>query len=406
MIASSHLLPSSSGEDADFIAAVRHFADSYVRSRAVDLDRAPADDYDWGLVQVGTSIGLMRMGIPKEFGGLGISAVDMAAVMEELAAADPGVALTFGASGLFQIAVLLSADARLQARYLTPFIGDEPVLGCNAVTEELAGLDLILPENAAYARDVMEARREGDHYLLNGTKKFISNGPMASYASVFANMAGHPGATGLTCFIVDLDQPGVVRGPVSDKMGYRSCPSGELTFLDVVVPVENVVGGELAGWHLNVSQGNIARIMCAAISTGIARAALDKAIAWCGERVQGGKKLYQHQFSAGLIAQMTAKVDAARLMYLNAARIADGLTPCPEHEPAVAKLFADRAAIEVADAATSLLGARGYVRDYGMEKILRDSYGPRIYEGSWQALSILITEGIYRTGGSYRSKEA
>jgi alkylation response protein AidB-like acyl-CoA dehydrogenase len=94
---------------------------------------------------------------------------------------------------------------------------------------------------------------------------------------------------------------------------------------------------------------------------------------------------------------MTMKVDAARLMYLHAATIADTGVPCPEYEPAVAKLFADRAAIEVADAATSLLGARGYVRDFGMEKILRDSYGPRIYEGTWQALSILITEGIYRT---------
>jgi alkylation response protein AidB-like acyl-CoA dehydrogenase len=400
MIVSSSLAPSSTGsseEGAAIIAAVRDFARNYVRPRVIALDRAPAADFDWELVHVGTSIGLMRMGIPKEFGGLGLSAVDIATVMEELAAADPGVALIFGASGLFQVAVLLSADARLAARYLTPFLGDEPVLGCNAVTAELAGLDLIIPENAAYAQDVMTARRDGGHYLLNGTKKFISNGPLASYASVFANMEGHPGATGLTCFVVDLDQPGVSRGPVADKSGYRACLGGELVFNDAVVPAENVVGGELAGWNLNVNQANLARISCAAISTGIAQAALEKAIDWCGDRVQGGKKLYEHQFSAGLLAEMTAKVDAARLMYLNAARIADGQTQLPGQEAAVAKLFADRAAIEVADAATSLLGARGYVRDFGMEKILRDSYGPRIYEGTWQALSILITEGIYRS---------
>jgi alkylation response protein AidB-like acyl-CoA dehydrogenase len=391
-------LPTPAGGEArEFFCAVRDFARNYVLPRATDLDRATSAEFDWDLVRVGTSIGLMRMGIPKEYGGLGLGAVDIATVIEELAAADPGVALIFGGSGLFQTPIVLSGDARLQARYLAPFISDEPVLGCNAVTEELAGLDLIIPDNAIYAQNIMTARRDGDCYLLNGMKKFITNAPLARYASVLANMEGHPGATGLTCFIIDLEQPGVTRGQVADKMGYRACLGGELAFDNVVVPAENVVGGELGGWDLNLTQSNMCRITCAAVSAGIARAALEKAIVWCGDRVQGGKKLYQHQFSAGLIAQMTMKVDAARLMYLHAAKLADGGARCPEYEPAVAKLFADRAAIEVADAAMSLLGARGFVRDFGMEKILRDSYGPRIYEGTWQALSILITEGIYRS---------
>jgi alkylation response protein AidB-like acyl-CoA dehydrogenase len=398
MTLASPAVPPPAGEAADFLATVCNFTRDYVRPRAIDLDQAPAADFDWDLAREGTSIGLMRMGIPKELGGLGLGGVEIATVIEELAAADPGVAAIFGACGLFQIPIVLSADSRLQARYLTPFLSDDPVLACNAVTEELAGTDLIIPANAIHARDIMTARRDGESYLLNGTKKFITNGPLASYASVLANMEGHPGATGLTCFIVDLDQPGLTRGPVADKVGYRACLGGELVFKDVEVPAENVVGGELGGWDLNVTQSNMCRITCAALSTGIARAALEKAVAWCGERVQGGRKLYEHQFSAGLIAQMTMKVDAARLLYLRAAKIADTTTPCPEYEPAVAKLFADRAAIEVADAATSLLGARGYVRDFGMDKILRDSYGPRIYEGTWQALSILITEGIYHSG--------
>jgi alkylation response protein AidB-like acyl-CoA dehydrogenase len=363
----------------------------------MDLDGARPTDFDWDLVRKGTSIGLMRMGIPAEYGGLGLPMVDIATVIEELAAADPGVALIFGGSELFQSAIMLSGDADLRAHFLAPFISDEPVLGCNAVTEELAGLNLIIPDNAIYAQNVMTARRHGDGYLLNGKKEFITNAPLASYASVLANMEGHPGATGLTCFIVDLDRAGVIRGRVTDKMGYRACLAGELVFEDVSVPAENVVGGALGGRKLNLAQSNICRIVSAAVSTGIARAAMENAIAWCGERMQGGKKLYQHHFSAGLIAQMTMKVDAARLMYLHAAKIADTGVPCPQYEPAVAKLFADRAAIKVADAAASLLGARGFVRDFGMEKILRDSFGARTYEGTWQALSILITEGIYQS---------
>jgi alkylation response protein AidB-like acyl-CoA dehydrogenase len=192
MTITSPIVPAPTGKAADFVAAVRDFARDYVRPRAIDLDHAPAAEFDWDLVGEGTSIGLMRMGIPKEFGGLGLGAVDIATVIEELAAADPGVALIFGASGLFQTPILLSGDARLQARYLAPFISDEPVLACNAVTEEFAGLDLIIPDNSIHAQNIMTARRDGDRYLLNGKKKFITNGPLASYASVWRTWRATP----------------------------------------------------------------------------------------------------------------------------------------------------------------------------------------------------------------------
>jgi alkylation response protein AidB-like acyl-CoA dehydrogenase len=113
---------------------------------------------------------------------------------------------------LGQTAILYSGDPHLQSRYLPMFAGDDPVVACNAVTEEEAGCDLLIPENTVHASNVMSARREGDHYVLNGHKRFITNAKIASFASVFANLEGHPGATGLTCFIVDLDQPGVTRG--------------------------------------------------------------------------------------------------------------------------------------------------------------------------------------------------
>lgn len=376
---------------------IRAFAKDEVAPRAQELDEAPAQDFAWDIAQRGHELGLTRAVVPQEYGGLGVGVLGVAVALEEVAAACPGIALVFGATMLGQSPILLSGDPLLQARFLPMFSGDEAVLACNAITEEDAGVDLVIPENAIHARNVTTARREGDFYLLNGRKRFITNAKLAAFASVFANMQGHPGATGLTCFIVPLDSPGVTRGPVADKMGYRACLGSELLFQDVRVPVENMIGGEGEGVAILAAQGNMARSSVAAISTGVARSALDKAVAWCGSRIQGGGPLRDHQFTAGKLASMAADVDAARLLYQRAANKVDNELPAPEYEPAVAKLFADRIAIDVAGQAVSLMGARGFVRSFGLEKILRDAYGARIYEGTPEALALGITNCLYRT---------
>ncbi|MGW0608882.1 acyl-CoA dehydrogenase family protein [Streptomyces sp. NPDC002644] len=375
--------------------AARQFAQEAVKPRAQLLDRAPAEDFDWDLVRRGHALGLTRAAVPTDYGGLGLGMLGVATALEEVAAACPGIALVFGATMLGQAPVLLSGDPRLQARYLPLFSGDEPVLACNAVTEEDAGCDLIIPSNAVHARNVMTARRDGDHYVLTGRKRFITNARHAAFASVFANMEGSPGATGLTSFIVPLDLPGVERGPVADKMGYRACLGSELAFHEVRVGAENMIGGEGEGMAINMAQSNMARAAVAGISTGIARGALDAAVAWAGERVQGGAPLRRHQFTAAKLADMAAKVEASRLLYLHAANTVDTQLPPPTYEPAVAKLFADRAAVDVADAALSLVGARGYLRSYGVEKMLRDAYGTRIYEGTPEVLALAVTESLY-----------
>lgn len=373
----------------------RAFAVEHVRPRARANDEAPADHFDWDLVRIGHDLGLLRLVVPKEYGGLGLGEFGVAVALEEIAAECAGTALVFGASMLGQAPILLSGDPRLQARFLPMFSGDEPVLACNAITENDAGCDLLIPENAEHAVGVLTARRDGDHYVLNGGKKFITNGKVATYATVFGNLEGFPGATGLTCFVVPLDSPGVVRGAVADKMGYRACLGTELSFVDVRVPAENVVGGEGAGVHINIAQMNMARAAVAAISTGIARGAFTLAQQFAGERRQGGKLLKDHQFTARKLAEMAAKIDASRMLYLRAAYLADNQIPAPVFEPAVAKLFADRMAIEVAEDAMSLMGARGYVRDYRLEKYLRDALGTRIYEGTAEVLALAITESLY-----------
>ncbi|WP_055547785.1 acyl-CoA dehydrogenase family protein [Streptomyces sp. NBRC 110028] len=374
---------------------VRDFVEKEVRPRVADNDRAAAEDFDWELVRKGHEAGLLRLVVPKEYGGLGLGVLGVAVALEEIAAACAGTALIFGATLLGQAPVLLSADTNLQSRFLPLFSGDEPVLACNGITEDEAGCDLLIPENAEHARDVMRARKDGDSYLLSGRKRFITNAKVAEFGSIYANIEGHPGATGLTAFIVPLDSPGVTRGPVADKMGYRACLGSELIFDNVRVPAENVVGGEGNGMLINIQQMNMARATVAALSTGIARGAFDIAKQWCADRVQGGIPLYKHQFSARKLAEMASKIEASRLMYLQAAQAADTEIPAPVFAPATAKLFADRTAIEVTQEAMSLMGARGYLREYGMEKLVRESFGARIYEGTPEVLALAITEALY-----------
>lgn len=374
---------------------VREWAAERLAPEVHRLDAAPAEHFDWDLVREGHELGLTRLVVPQQYGGLGYGELGVAVVLEELGAVDAGFALIFGATMLGQAPVLLSGDARLQARFLPLFSGDAPVLACNAITEDLAGCDLLIPENAAFAQGVMRARREGDHYVLNGQKRFITNGKVAHYGTVFASVEGTTGAEGLTCFVVPLDSPGVTRGEIADKMSYRACLGTDLGFEEVRVPVENMVGGEGDGVLVNIQQMNMARAACAAIATGVARGALDQAREWAGTRVQGGVLLHEHQFSARKLADMAAKVEASRLLYLKAAVLADNEIPAPAFEPAVAKLFADRIAIEVATEAMGLMGARGYLRDHGMEKRLRDALGSRIYEGSTEVLALAITAELY-----------
>jgi alkylation response protein AidB-like acyl-CoA dehydrogenase len=374
---------------------VREYAQNVVKPRVLENDLDEADAFDWETIRKGHDIGLLRLTIPREFGGRGVGVLGVAVALEEIASVCASTALVFGASLLGQTPVLFSGDKRLQARLLPAFLGDEPVLACNAITEEEAGCDLLIPGNAEHALNVMTARRDGDHYVLNGTKRYITNGKVAQWAAVFANLDGYPGATGLTVFIVPLDSPGVTRGAVADKMGYRACLGTTLVFDDVRVPEENVVLGEAGGLGFLTVQSNQARSTVAAISTGVARGAFEIARRWAGERVQGGKPLYEHQFTARKLAEMAAKVDAARLLYMQAAYQADNMVPAPSYGPAVAKLFADRIAIEVTEEAMSILGARGYCREYGVEKFVRESFGARIYEGTPEVLALAITGALY-----------
>ncbi|MGE2715609.1 acyl-CoA dehydrogenase family protein [Mycolicibacterium litorale] len=373
----------------------RRFAEDVVKPKVLELDLADADDFDWDVIRQGNDAGLLRLVIPEAYGGQGLGVTETAITIEEISVVCPGVALVFGATMLAQTGVLLSGDPALMARFLPMFLSDEPVLACNAVTEDAAGCDLLIEENMNCAQEVMTARRDGDGYRLTGVKKFITNGKVARWVSVFACLEDAPVLEGLTAFVVPLDSAGVTRGEVADKMGYRACLGTTLHFDDVWVPAANVIAGEGGGAAVSRLQTNQARVSVAALSTGVARGAFEMAKAFCADRFQGGARLKDHQFSARKLAQMATKIEASRLMYLHAAHQADNILPGPTFGPAAAKLFADQTAIEVANDALSLMGARGYCREYGLEKLVRDAFGARIYEGTPEVLALDITRELY-----------
>lgn len=376
------------------VHTLREFAREKIAPTAADRDRAVVGNVDWDLMKQVHQLGGLRLGIPESLGGLGLTTEALGYVLEAFAAADPGFALILGATGLFQTPLMLAGNDRLTAEFLTPFLGDEPIIGCNAVAEELNGTDLVMAQYAPYATDMTTAVRDGAVFRLTGKKKYITNAPVARYATVMANIAGNEGSTGLTCFAVDLEWPGVERGVIHDKLGYRTAPAGELIFNDVAVPAGNIIGGERGGWDLNTAQGSLCRVTCAAMATGIARHSLERALAWVTTRRQSGKALFEHQMTARKIADMAAAVESSRALWIKTARLVDNTLPVPNYEPAIAKMVADKAAVDNANAAMALVGAQAYQLDDDMERIMRDSFGPRIFEGSPEALAMTITNEL------------
>ncbi|NYI05283.1 acyl-CoA dehydrogenase family protein [Allostreptomyces psammosilenae] len=380
---------------------VREFAETQLRPAAERADDGRGG-FDQRVLDAGHDIGLLRMIVPEEYGGLGHGILGTAVVMEELAAVCANSALVFGANVLAQAAVLLSGNPLLQSRYLTTFADEEPALACNVVTEETTGTtEVVLQGRFALVDDGLVARRDGDHYIINGHKRHVTNGRLASWACVYANLVGRSGSVGLTAFIVPLDAEGVTRSDTPDGPGHGPCLEAHLDFTEVRVPAENVVAGEGNGEHLSALQSNLIRASVAAISTGVARGAFEIAHRWSAHRRLGGLPLFRHQSGARKLAEMSSKIEAARLLYLQAAHQVDNLLPTPSYGPAVAKLFADRIAIEVAEEAMSVLGSRAYARECGLERYVRDAFGTLTHEGTPETLAQEIADALYPGGRPY-----
>ena len=329
----------------------------------------------------------------EEYGGSGLGTLEWALVMEELARADAGVALSLAAHhGLCSAHIHMAGNEEQKRRFLPPLARGEKV-GCWGLTEPGSGSD------AGGMRTM--AVRDGGHFVLNGSKNFITNGGLADTAVVMAVTDRSAGKKGISAIVVERGTPGFRSGRKEDKLGVRSSDTSGLAFEDCRVPVENLIGREGMGFVDTLRLLDKGRIGIAAFSTGIAQAALEASVRYAREREQFGHAIAEFQAIQFKVAEMTVKVDAARLLTWRAAALADRGQPHTA-ESSIAKLFASEAAVEVALEAVQLHGGYGYIKDYPVERHLRDAKLGTIGEGTSEVQRLVIARlalGLRPGGG-------
>jgi acyl-CoA dehydrogenase len=374
------------GDDQREIQALAHtFAEEEIRPVAAELDER--EEFPWDLVKKAGDLGLTTFAFPEELGGLGITdELSNCIITEELAWGCGGVATVLGGTHLASIPILLAGSDEQKQRLLKPIV-QRNGLCAMALTEPEAGSDV--------AAMTTTARREGDYYILNGAKRFITNGGIADLYVVFATVDRALGHRGVTAFIVPGDTPGVSGGKKEKKLGIRCSHTGEVLLDDVRVPVVNRLGEEGSGFKLAMTMLDRSRPMVAAIALGIARAAYEYARDYAKERMQFGKPIANNQAIQFLLADMVTKVQAARLMTWWSAKVTETGRPFL-YESSMAKNFASDVAMEVTTDAVQIFGGYGYIREYPVEKLFRDAKITQIYEGTNQIQKIVVAQQILK----------
>lgn len=334
-----------------------------------------------------TAAGLHAIGIPEAYGGQGGDHLASAIVAEEIARACATTQQIAGANELFAIPLLLAGTEDLKARYL-PSVASGEHLGAFALSEPEAGSDV--------ASMKVRARQVDGGWLLEGTKRWITNAGRADVYVVFASTDPGAGAKGISAFVVESGDAGIVFGAPERKMGLKGSPTREVTFEDVFVPRDRIIGQPGAGLRIALGTLDRTRTAVAAQAVGIAQGALDAAVAYADERTQFGSRISHFQGVQFMAADMATKVRAARLLTWSAAIACDRGHREIGAAGATAKCFASDAAMAVTTDAVQILGGAGYVRDYPVERMMRDAKITQIYEGTNQIQRIVIARHLFR----------
>src|SRR5437868_4378432 len=363
-------LTSFSEDEILFRDNVRQFADEKVRPLAKEMDEKAV--FDQGLIDQFFQLGLMGIEIPEQYGGAGGKFFEAILAVEELSRADASAGVVVDVQNtLVNNALLRWANAEQKKRYLPRMAGD--TVGAYALSEAGSGSDAFAMQTRADLR--------GDDYVLNGRKLWITNAKEARVFVLFATVDPAAGYRGITAFIVEKDFPGFTVGKKEDKLGIRASSTCELILEDCRVPKENVLGEVGKGYKIAIETLNEGRIGIGAQMIGVARGALEYAIAYTKERRQFGQKVADFQGVQFQIAQAATDLEAARLMVYNAARLKDAKRPFLR-EAAMAKLFSSQVCEKVTSLAVQLFGGNGYTKEYPVEKYWRDSKVGQIYEGT------------------------
>lgn len=330
-------------------------------------------------------VGLLNVNIPAEYGGGGMGMIEEAIINEELGWACSGVAAGMEVNNLSNWPILLAGSPELKKKYLPRVVGGWK--GAYALTEPEAGSDV--------AGIQTMARRDGDHYVISGSKQFITNGSVADFYCVFAYTDKAARYGGMSCFVVERGWKGVKVGRKEDKMGQRASDTVAMEFDEVRVPKENLLGREGDGFRIAMQVFDRSRPAISAIAVGVARRAMEESIKYAGERKAFGKPISDLQAIGFMIAEMSMNIDAARLLVWRAAELAERGEKCAR-EAAIAKAFAGDMVMKVTTDAVQIFGGYGYSREYPVEKLMRDAKIFQIYEGTSQVQRVIIARELLK----------
>jgi len=361
---------SGPAEHAEIREAVRRYAREQLAPHAARWDRDK--EFPREALKGLAAMGLYGIAIPEQWSGAGLDYSAMAIACEEIAAGDCATATIVAVNNL--VAGILNGygNDEQKRRYLVPLAKGE-MLGAFALTEPQVGSDA-----AAIAT---RAERQGAHYTLNGVKQFITSGKNADIAVVFAVTDKGAGKKGISAFLVPTKAPGYVVARIEDKVGQRASDTAQIALENCKVPADHLLAQEGVGYRIALANLESGRINVAAQSTGVARTALEAALAYASERKSMGKPLIEHQAINFRLAEMATQIEAARQLYLHAARLRDEGKPCIR-EASMAKLFASEMAEKVCSDAIQIHGGYGYVSDFPVERLWRDVRVTQIYEGA------------------------
>ncbi len=365
----------------------REFATSEVLPKAAEIDREhrhPAE-----LVKRMAELGFLGIAVPEEYGGPGLDHVSYALAMEEVsrACASTGVIMSVNNSLVCDPIYRFGTDAQKE-EWLKPLASGK-LLGCFALSEPEAGSDA--------AAQKTTAEKQGDDWVINGTKNWITNGPVADVCVLFTMNDKAAGHKGITAFILPMKTKGVRCGPPDDKLGIRGSKSSQIYLDEVRLPAGAVLGEVGGGFKVAMSTLDGGRIGIAAQAVGIARACLEDSLAYAQQRRTFGKPIAQHQAIQFKLADMATEIDAARLLVLRAAYLKDAKQPYGK-EAAMAKLFASDIANKAAREAIQIFGGNGYVTEYPVERHFRDAKITEIYEGTSEIQRMVIAGHLSKGG--------
>ncbi|KOG50531.1 acyl-CoA dehydrogenase family protein [Streptomyces decoyicus] len=372
-----------SAEQAAVRQLAKDFADREITPHATAWDRA--EQVDRGIVKKLGELGFLGLTVPEEYGGSGGDHFSYVLVTEELGRADSSVRGIVSVSlGLVAKTLAAWGDADQKRAWLPRLTSGEAV-GCFGLTEPGTGSDA--------ANLATRAVRDGDEYVIDGAKMFITNGTWADLVLLFARTGGAPGHQGISAFLVPADSPGLERREIHGKLGLRGQATAELVLQGVRVPATAMLGPEGKGFSVAMSALAKGRMSVAAGCVGIAQAALDAALGYAGEREQFGKPIARHQLVQELISDIAVDVEAARLLTWRVADLIDRGEPFVT-AASKAKLFASEAAVRAANNALQVFGGYGYIDEYPVGKLLRDARVMTLYEGTSQIQKLVIGRAL------------